>query len=108
MFSGNQFSGGGIASAAQAPMGQGPSWDPNIQAGRPTFVSAPGTFPGQTYAPSSVPSYASASAPPGSSPTMQTGQIGPTVGPRGVSQPSHQPNAGPGGTSHPGQPSYYG
>ncbi|KAG5527565.1 hypothetical protein RHGRI_028469 [Rhododendron griersonianum] len=108
MFSGNQFSGGGIASAAQAPMGQGPSWDPNIQAGRPTFVSAPGTFPGQTYAPSSVPSYASASAPPGSSPTMQTGQIGPTVGPRGVSQPSHQPNAGPGSTSRPGQPSYYG
>ncbi|XP_058188064.1 polypyrimidine tract-binding protein homolog 1-like isoform X2 [Rhododendron vialii] len=108
MFSGNQFSGGGIASAAQPPMGQGPSWDPNIQAGRPTFVSAPGTFPGQTYAPSSVPAYASASAPPGSSPTMQTGQIGPIVGPRGVSQPSHQPNAGPGGTSRPGQPSYYG
>lgn len=107
MFSGNQFSGGGIASAAQAPMGQGPSWDPNIQAGRPTFVSAPGTFPGQTYAPSSAPAYACASAPPGSSP-MQTGQTGPTVGPQGVSQPSNQPNAGPGGASRPGQPSYYG
>jgi polypyrimidine tract-binding protein 2 len=99
MFSGNQFSGGSSA-AAQAPMGQGPSWDPNIQAGRQTFVSAPGTFPGQTYAPSSAPSYPAAPAPPGSSPTMQPGQIGPALGPRGVSQPSHQLNQG--------QPPYYG
>ncbi|GMP30587.1 hypothetical protein CsSME_00005188 [Camellia sinensis var. sinensis] len=78
MYQGSEFGAGG-AVPGQAPGGQVPSWDPNMQAGRPNFVSAPGTFCSQTYAPSAS-AYAVA---------------------------SHQPNVGPGGASPPGQPPYY-
>ncbi|GMP28835.1 hypothetical protein CsSME_00004211 [Camellia sinensis var. sinensis] len=107
MFPGSEFAGGG-AMPAQSSVGRVPSWDPNMQAGRPTFVSVPRTFPGQTYALSSVQAYASASTPGGSSPLVQSGQISPTMSPLGVSQPVHQPNMRPGGSLPPGQSPYYG
>ncbi|KAI8029119.1 hypothetical protein LOK49_LG01G03748 [Camellia lanceoleosa] len=107
MFPGSEFA-GGSAMLAQSSAGQVPSWDPNMQAGRPTFVSVSRTFPGKTYAPSSVQAYASASTPGVSSPLVQTGQISPTVSPLGVSQPVHQPNMQPGGSLPPGQSPYYG
>ncbi|CAL5369875.1 unnamed protein product [Camellia sinensis] len=100
MFPGSEFAGGG-AMSAQSSAGRVPSWDPNMQAGRPTFVSVPRTFPGQTYALSSVQAYASASTPGGSSPLVQSGQISPTMSPLGVSQPVHQPNMRPGGSLPP-------
>ncbi|KAF5961811.1 hypothetical protein HYC85_003020 [Camellia sinensis] len=106
MFPGSEFAGGG-AMPAQSSAGRVPSWDPNMQAGRPTFVSVPRTFPGQTYALSSVQAYASASTPGGSSPLVQSGQISSTMSPLGVSQPVHQPNMRPGGSLPPGQSPYY-
>ena len=82
---------------AQAPIGQVPGLM-GCKHGRPTFESAP--FPGQAYAPSFAPAYATTSTLPVSSP-MQKGQIR-------VSQPAQQSNVRPGGASPPGQPPYYG
>ncbi|KAA8530382.1 hypothetical protein F0562_005091 [Nyssa sinensis] len=104
IFPGSGFATGG-AMQAQASVGQVPSWDPTMQAGRPTFVSVPSTFPpGQTYASSSVPAYA---IPAGSSSHMQTSQINPGVPSMRVAHPAHQPYARPGGASPTGQPPYY-
>ncbi|PON65362.1 Splicing factor-like protein [Parasponia andersonii] len=87
----------------QVPSGQVPSWDPTMQGGRSTYVSAPGTYPGQNFATSSsIPAYAAVSAvamPAGSSPLSHTGPL---------SQPGVPPNVRPVGASPPGQPPYYG
>uniref|UniRef100_A0A7N2L112 RRM domain-containing protein n=1 Tax=Quercus lobata TaxID=97700 RepID=A0A7N2L112_QUELO len=125
MYPGNDFTAPG-AGPAQYPGGQVSPWDPSMQAGRPPFVSAPSTYPGQSYAASSVSSYASAPMPSSSSPHTPTSQIpspGASMGlspgvqanlrPGGVSSPSHlqqgvSPNVRPGGASPPGQPAYYG
>jgi polypyrimidine tract-binding protein 2 len=77
MYHGNEY-----ASGPQPPAGQVSFWNPSMQAARPTYVSPPGNFPGQTYQPSHGPAaYA-------------------------TPEPS-SPNVKPGGAS-PGQPSYYG
>lgn len=125
MYTGNDFAAPG-AGPTQYPGGQVAPWDPSMQAGRPPFVSAPSTYPGQSYAASSVSSYASAPMPSSSSPHTPTSQIpspGASMGlspgvqtnlrPGGVSSPSHlqqgvSPNVRPGGASPPGQPAYYG
>ncbi|KAL6960787.1 hypothetical protein U1Q18_042259 [Sarracenia purpurea var. burkii] len=100
MFPGSEIAGGAVS--GQASMGRMPSWDSNMQAGRPNFVSVPSSFPGQTYVQaSSVPGYATASTHPG--------QLSPSdVPPRGATQPARQPNMRPGGGSPPGQTRYYG
>ncbi|CAA2974280.1 polypyrimidine tract-binding homolog 1 isoform X2, partial [Olea europaea subsp. europaea] len=100
----------GYASGGALPV-QSPlapvSWDPASQPGRPTFMSGPSTFPGQTYASTSVPAYSSAAIPPGSSPLPQTNHITSGAPPMRVTQPMHQSNVLPGGISPPGQPPYY-
>lgn len=114
MYHGNEFS-GAASMQAQGPPGQGPSWDPAMQAGRSTFVSVPSTFPGQTFHASSGPVYSSAAMPPGSSP-LQTGPTtSSSMASRGISQPGGPPNLRPGGGASPpgvgppgASPSYYG
>ncbi|KAL6287851.1 hypothetical protein ACE6H2_012241 [Prunus campanulata] len=114
MYHGNEFS-GAASMQAQGPPGQGPSWDPAMQAGRSTFVSVPSTFPGQTFHASSGPVYSSAAMPPGSSP-LQTGPTtSSSMASRGISQPGGTPNLRPGGGASPpgvgppgASPSYYG
>ncbi|XP_022879556.1 polypyrimidine tract-binding protein homolog 1 isoform X1 [Olea europaea var. sylvestris] len=100
----------GYASGGALPV-QSPlapvSWDTASQTGRPTFMSGPSTFPGQTYASTSVPAYSSAAIPPGSSPLPQTNHITSGAPPMRVTQPMHQSNVLPGGISPPGQPPYY-
>jgi polypyrimidine tract-binding protein 2 len=125
LYHGNNFTSGG-ALPAQYPGGQVAPWDPTMQAGRQTFVSVPGTYPGQTFAASAVPAYASAAVPAGSSPLTPTSQIPSAVTsmgfssgvpanvrPGGASSPGQlqlgvPPNVQPGGASRPGQPTYYG
>ncbi|KAB2613860.1 polypyrimidine tract-binding protein 1-like [Pyrus ussuriensis x Pyrus communis] len=116
MYHGNEYSGAASvqAQAPPGPPGQPSSWDPAMQAGRSTFVSAPSTFPGQTYQASSGPVYYSAAMPAGSSP-LQSGPTASGIVSRGMSQPGIPPNVRPGGgASSPGvrppgaSPSYYG
>lgn len=118
MYPGNEY-GAAAAVQGQAPPGQVPSWDPTMQAGRSTYVSAPGTFPAQNFATSSVPAYAAAATmPAGSSPLAQTGTIASAAGSTVLSQPgapphvrpggASPPGVRPGGVSPPGQPPYYG
>ncbi|KAK2655500.1 hypothetical protein Ddye_008552 [Dipteronia dyeriana] len=86
--------------AAAAVPGQGPSWNPSAQGSTPPFVSAAGTFPSQTYQASSVPTYATAPTPSGSSPMSQYSMP--------MTQPGVQPNMRPGvGETPPGHPHYY-
>lgn len=120
MYHGNNFTSGG-AVPAQYPGGQVSAWDPAMPAGRQPFVSVPGTYPGQTFAASSVPAYGNAAVPAGSSPLTPTNQIpsaassmgfSPNVRP-GASSPGQlqlgvPPNVRPGGASRTGQPTYYG
>ena len=47
MYSGGEYAAGSSGRAQQPnPPGQPPSWDPNTQGPRPSFVSAPATFYG--------------------------------------------------------------
>ncbi|KAK3212554.1 hypothetical protein Dsin_017260 [Dipteronia sinensis] len=86
--------------AAAAVPGQGPSWNPSAQGSTPPFVSAAGTFPSQTYQTSSVPAYATAPTPAGSSPMSQYSMP--------MTQPGVLPNVRPGvGETPPGHPHYY-
>ncbi|XP_020218858.1 polypyrimidine tract-binding protein homolog 1 isoform X1 [Cajanus cajan] len=118
------YPGSAPAFQTQVPGGQVPLWDPSLQAVRPSYVSAPGTYPVQTGAP-----YAPASMPSASSPLAQSSPIAHNANPMGIAQPSGaslsvpgssplmqtsqaaqgliQPNARPGGASPPGQ-HYYG
>lgn len=77
---------------------QVPSWNPSAQAGTPTYMSVAGTFPGQSYPPSSIPAYATAPTPAGSSPLSQPPMV--------MTQPGVQPGR-PAGASPPGHPPYY-
>ncbi|KAL2329947.1 hypothetical protein Fmac_017528 [Flemingia macrophylla] len=96
----------------QVPGGQVPLWDPSLQAVRPSYLSAPGTYPVQTAAPYATPA---------SSPLPQSIPIAHSANPMGMAQPSGssplmqtsqaaqgliQPNARPGGASPPGQHYY--
>nr|GMD56950.1 polypyrimidine tract-binding protein homolog 1 isoform X1 [Ipomoea batatas] len=82
-----------VHSAPPATMPMQNPWDPTMQGGRPAFISAPTTFPGQEYASPPVPAYTTAAAiPPGSSPTSQPNA------PFGATHPAHQ------GIPPPGQP----
>ncbi|QCE12591.1 olypyrimidine tract-binding protein 2 [Vigna unguiculata] len=72
----------------QVPGGQVPSWDPSLQAVRPSYISAPGTFPVQTGTVPPMPSY----APAASSPHAQSSPIGHNANPMGISQSGVPPN----------------
>ncbi|XP_062106633.1 polypyrimidine tract-binding protein homolog 1-like isoform X2 [Humulus lupulus] len=103
-YPGNEYGG---AVQGHIPLGQGP-WDPSMQAGRSTYVSAPGTFPGQNFATSSVPSYAAAAVPSGSSPHASTRPSQPGAPPNLRHDGASPPGVRPGGISPSGQPAYYG
>ncbi|XP_059449701.1 polypyrimidine tract-binding protein homolog 1 isoform X1 [Corylus avellana] len=125
LYHGNNFTSGGAVSG-QYPGGQAAPWDPTMQSGRQQYVSVPGTYPGQNFAASSVPGYATAAGPAGSSPLTPTSQIPSAVTsmgfspgvpanvrPGGASSPGQlqlgvPPNVRPGGASRPGQHTYYG
>lgn len=125
LYHGNNFTSGGAVSG-QYPGGQAAPWDPTMQSGRQQYVSVPGTYPGQNFAASSVPGYATAAGPAGSSPLTPTSQIPSAVTsmgfspgvpanvrPGGASSPGQlqlgvPPNVRPGGVSRPGQHTYYG
>ncbi|XP_044468158.1 polypyrimidine tract-binding protein homolog 1-like isoform X2 [Mangifera indica] len=98
MYPGSEYA-ATAAMQPQVPSGQVPSWNPSAQAGAPPYVSVAGTFPGQTYPPSSVPVYATAPTPPDSAPLSQPGMT--------MTQPGFQPNVRPDGASRPGHPPYY-
>uniref|UniRef100_A0A7N0SYX9 RRM domain-containing protein n=1 Tax=Kalanchoe fedtschenkoi TaxID=63787 RepID=A0A7N0SYX9_KALFE len=72
------------------PPGQSPAWDARVQG---TFISVPGTFPGQTTT-----TYAAPPAPPSSSPHAQGSPINYGMMPSsGQATPGTFPNAPPGG-----------
>ncbi|KAK3007615.1 hypothetical protein RJ639_014101 [Escallonia herrerae] len=96
----------GSSVQAQAP-GQVPSWDPQMQAGRTSFVSVPSTFPGQTYGQPPLPAYATSATPPGSSPLGHSSPMSPSVHAMRGAPPAHQPNMRPGGALPLDQPPYY-
>ncbi|MED6209905.1 hypothetical protein PIB30_059206 [Stylosanthes scabra] len=68
---------------APAPGGQMLSWDPSQQAVTPSYVSAPGTYPSQTYAAPPNPVYAA----PASSPITQSNPIVHNASSMGITQP---------------------
>nr|XP_048327598.1 polypyrimidine tract-binding protein homolog 1-like isoform X2 [Ziziphus jujuba var. spinosa] len=116
MYPGNDF-GATAAAHAQIPRGQVASWDPNMQAGRLTFVPAASSYPSQNFAAASVPAYATAATSGGSLPLSQRSPITSGVPSSVITQPGVPPNLRPGGASPPGvQPggvsppgqSYYG
>lgn len=115
------YPGSGHAFPTQVPGGQVPSWDPSLQVVRPSYVSAPGTYPVQTGAVPPMPGYAPGAMPAASSPLAQSSPIAHNANPMGISQPGGasplmqtsqaaqglaQPNARPGVASPPGQ-NYY-
>lgn len=123
-YPGSNYTPGGAAPAPY-PGGQAAPWDPTMQAGRLPFSSVPSTYPGQSYAGSSQPAYATAAVPAGSSPLRSSPipsamnsmgfspgaamNIRPNGGsPLGQFQPGFPPSGRPGGASPPGQPAYYG
>lgn len=103
IYPGNDFTAGGAA-PPHYPGGQMAPWDPTMQAGRIPFGSVGSTYPGQPFA-GSVPAYATAAVPAGSSPLTPTSQI-PTTS-MGFS-PMVPTNVRPGDASPPGQHTYYG
>lgn len=116
----------GSTPASQVPGGQVPSWDPTMQAARPSYVSGPGAFPSQTYGAPPVPPYAATAMPAASSPlahnanslgiSQPSGASPPTPGPGSSplmqSSPSAQglgqPSIRPAGASPASQQPYYG
>ncbi|XP_038696502.1 polypyrimidine tract-binding protein homolog 1-like isoform X1 [Tripterygium wilfordii] len=96
------------AAQSQVPHSQVPSWDPNPRAARPGFVSAPSTYPGQTYPTSPVPAYGHVATPLGSSPLSQSSPMSPAGTSMRMPQLGIRPNFQPGESSTPGQPPYYG
>ena len=88
----------------QVPGGQMPSWDPTQQPVTPSYASAPGTFPGQTYAVPLVPAYTPAAIPAAaSSPIAQSNPIVHNASSMGTTQPGIQLNVNlqPSGASPP-------
>ncbi|KAF1877417.1 hypothetical protein Lal_00040132 [Lupinus albus] len=89
---------------AQVPGGQMPSWDPNQQAFRPSYVPTPDNFPGQTYRGPPIPAYASAAMPAGaSSPHAQRNPNVHNASSMGITQHGVPPNVNfqPSGPSPP-------
>ncbi|KAL3813392.1 hypothetical protein ACJIZ3_014660 [Penstemon smallii] len=76
------------------------SWNPTVQAGGPTYMSAPSTYHGQIYSSAPVP-YAATAVPPGTLPGAQPNHLSP-----GITQ--MRGTTHPGGVSYPSQPPYYG
>ncbi|XP_061349780.1 polypyrimidine tract-binding protein homolog 1-like [Gastrolobium bilobum] len=74
---------------AQVPGGQVPSWDPTQHAVRPSYNSAPNTFPAQTHAVPPIPSYAPAAIPAAAtaSPLAQNNSIVHNASSMGITQP---------------------
>ncbi|XP_042497880.1 polypyrimidine tract-binding protein homolog 1-like isoform X1 [Macadamia integrifolia] len=108
VYPGNEY---GVGAQASASDGQVASWDPNMQAGRQTFVSVPNAFPGQTYPPGAFPQYAPAGSHPMGTAPGSSHQQPPQVAAGASSQrlPQYgQPNVWPGGAPLTGQPPYYG
>ncbi|XP_057769511.1 polypyrimidine tract-binding protein homolog 1 isoform X1 [Salvia miltiorrhiza] len=97
-------SAGGYTSGGM-PQAPASSWFPTMPAGGQTFMSSPSTFPGQAYGSAPPPAYAAAAIPPFSSPNAHPAPGAPHT--RGT-EPSHQPNGPPGGSSRPSQSPYYG
>ncbi|KAI4352556.1 hypothetical protein L6164_006794 [Bauhinia variegata] len=83
---------GTVSTTAQVPGGQMPSWDPTMQAVRPGFVPAPGTFPAQTYAAPPIPAYYPKALPAASSPIAQTSPITRAPNSMGITQPGISPS----------------
>ncbi|KAJ7971000.1 Polypyrimidine tract-binding-like protein [Quillaja saponaria] len=100
MYPGNEYT---VTAAMQAQVagGQVPSWDPNLQAGRQTFVSTPSTFPGQSYTAPPVPGYAPSALPTGSSPLTQTSPVAHGAASMGITRPGVSPNVNIHGSSSP-------
>ncbi|XP_058096394.1 polypyrimidine tract-binding protein homolog 1 isoform X2 [Magnolia sinica] len=104
---------GGTGAPAQLHNGQMPAWDSSMQAGRPSFVSVPSSFPGQTYGPSSAP-YSTPGVLPGPSAESLAGYAKSSgfqqheqpsgMGAQRMPQYGLEPNARPGGTPPSGQP----
>ncbi|KAF5725374.1 polypyrimidine tract-binding protein 1-like [Tripterygium wilfordii] len=90
------------AAQSQVPHSQVPSWDPNPRAARPGFVSAPSTYPGQTYPTSPVPAYGHVATPLGSSPLSQSSPMSPAGTSMRMPQLGIRPNFQPGESSTPG------
>ncbi|KAH1234815.1 Polypyrimidine tract-binding 1 [Glycine max] len=89
----SMYPGSAPAYHTQVPGGQVPSWDPSLQAVRPSYASAPGTFPVQTGAAPPMPSYAPASAMPvASSPHAQSSPMAHNANPMGIAQLGVPPN----------------
>ena len=81
------YPGSAPAFQTQVPGGQVPSWDPTLQAVRPSYVSVPGTFPGQTGAVPPMPAYAPAAMPAASTPLAQSSPLAYTANPMGITHP---------------------
>ncbi|KAG4925833.1 hypothetical protein JHK87_051373 [Glycine soja] len=87
------YPGSAPAYHTQVPGGQVPAWDPNLQAVRPSYVSAPGTFHVQSGAAPPMPAYAPAAAmPAASSPHSQSSPMAHNANPMGIAQPRVPPN----------------
>ncbi|XP_044504765.1 polypyrimidine tract-binding protein homolog 1-like isoform X2 [Mangifera indica] len=95
MYPGSEYA-ATAAMQPQVPGGQVPLWNPSAQAGA-QYVSFAGAYPGQTHPPT-VPAFAGAPTPPGSSPLSQPGMA--------MTQAGVQPNVHPGVVSTPGHPHY--
>ncbi|KAL5981263.1 hypothetical protein ACLOJK_029184 [Asimina triloba] len=98
------FAGGALGTGApgQVQNGQMPAWDSSMQAGRPTFVSVPSSFPGQTFGPSSAP-YSTPGVLPGPpAGSFQQPEHVSAMGSQQMSQYGLQSNVRPGGAA--GQP----
>ncbi|KAF8378701.1 hypothetical protein HHK36_030050 [Tetracentron sinense] len=104
-FPGNEYT---LGAQAQVPERQMGGWNPSMQAGRQTFLSAPSTFPGQTHSPTTGPAYSTAGIPPGPSSLQQQEQGAADMASQRMTQYAHQPNVRPAGAPPTGQPPYYG
>ncbi|XP_042485470.1 polypyrimidine tract-binding protein homolog 1-like isoform X1 [Macadamia integrifolia] len=110
VYSGNEYA---LGAQTPVPDGQVGSWDPNMQAGRQTFVSVPSTFPGQTFSPvASSPYNTAGSLPmgtvPGSSPLQHSQPVSAGMASQRLSQYGAHPNVRSLGGPLAGQPPYYG
>ncbi|KAF8390147.1 hypothetical protein HHK36_024669 [Tetracentron sinense] len=103
MFPGNEYT---VGAQAQVPNRQLGSWDPSMQAERPTFVSSPSTFPGQTFVPTTA--YSTSGILPGASTFQPPEQGAAGMASQRMTQYARQPNVRPAGAPPTGQHPYYG
>ncbi|XP_061350645.1 polypyrimidine tract-binding protein homolog 1-like isoform X2 [Gastrolobium bilobum] len=88
------YPGSAPAFQTQVPRGQVPSWDPTMQAGRPSYASPPGTFPVQTGGVPPMHAYG---------PAAQSSPITHNSNPMGITRPGYPSNVNlqPSGASPP-------